>query len=72
VLSSAGIERGKATTNMRGRVRRVLRENDGNVEVYLLQLLIDSGYALCKDYLGEKLICGRETKSIIQKSSIIG
>lgn len=44
------IERGKTTTNMRGRVRRVLRENDGSVEVYLLQLPIDSGYALCEDY----------------------
>lgn len=42
------IERGKTTTNMRGRVRRVLRENDGSVEVYLLQLPIDSGYALCE------------------------
>src|SRR5258708_24317084 len=40
------IERGKTTTNMRGRVRRVLRENDGSVEVYLLQLPICSGYAL--------------------------
>ena len=44
------IERGKTTTNMRGRVRRVLRENDGRVEVYLLQLPIDSGYALCEHY----------------------
>jgi hypothetical protein len=38
------IERGKTTTNMRGRVRRVLRENDGSVEVYLLMLPINSGY----------------------------
>jgi hypothetical protein len=44
------IERGKTTTNMRGRVRRVLRQNDGSVEVYLLQLPIDSGHALCEDY----------------------
>lgn len=44
------IERGKTTTNMRGRVRRVLRENDGSVEVYLLQLPIDSGSALCEHY----------------------
>jgi hypothetical protein len=44
------LERGKTTTNMRGRVRRVLRENDGSVEVYLLELPIDSGDALCEDY----------------------
>jgi hypothetical protein len=44
------IERGKTTTNMRGRVRRTLRENDGSVEVYLLQLPIDSGHAMCGDY----------------------
>jgi hypothetical protein len=44
------IQRGKTTTNMRGRVRRVLRDNDGSVEVYLLQLPFDSGSALCEDY----------------------
>jgi hypothetical protein len=44
------IERGKTTTNMRGRVRRVLRENDGSVEVYLLELPIDSGHTLCENY----------------------
>jgi hypothetical protein len=44
------IERGKTTTNMRGRVRRTLREDDGSVEVYLLQLPIDSGYAMCEYY----------------------
>lgn len=44
------IQRGKTTTNMRGRVRRTLREDDGSVEVYLLQLPIDSGNALCEDY----------------------
>jgi hypothetical protein len=44
------IERGKTTTNMRGRVRRVLRENDGSVEVYLLELPIDSGHILCENY----------------------
>jgi hypothetical protein len=44
------IERGKTTTNMRGRVRRVLRENDGSVEVYLLQLPIESADGLCEDY----------------------
>jgi hypothetical protein len=44
------IERGKTTTNMRGRVRRVLREDDGIVEVYLLELPIDSGNALCENY----------------------
>ncbi len=44
------IERGKTTTNMRGRVRRVLRENDGSVEVYILELPIDSGFALCENY----------------------
>jgi hypothetical protein len=44
------IEPGKTTTNMRGRVRRTLRENDGSVEVYLLQLPIDSGYAMCEYY----------------------
>jgi hypothetical protein len=44
------IERGKTTTNMRGRVRRTLREDDGNVEVYLLQLPIDSVYAMCEYY----------------------
>jgi hypothetical protein len=38
------------TTNMRGRARRVLREKDGNVEVYLLELPIDSGYAWCEDF----------------------
>ena len=43
------------TTNMRGRVRRVLREDDGSVEVYLLELPIDSGHTSsendpdCKD-----------------------
>jgi hypothetical protein len=42
-------ERGKTTTNMRGRVRRVLRD-DGSVEVYLLQLPINSGYAMCDRY----------------------
>lgn len=44
------VERGKTTTNMRGRVRRVLREMDGSVEVYLLRLPIDSGHAMCEDY----------------------
>jgi len=44
------IERGKTTTNMRGRVRRALREDDGSVKVYLLQLPIDSGYAMCECY----------------------
>lgn len=44
------IERGKTTTNMRGRVRRVLRENDRSVEVYLLEFPIDSGSALCESY----------------------
>jgi hypothetical protein len=44
------IERGKTTTNMRGRVRRVLRQNDGSVDVYLLQFPIDPGYALCEHY----------------------
>ena len=44
------IERGKTTTNMRGRVRRVLRENDGSVEVYLLELPIDSAHTLCESY----------------------
>jgi hypothetical protein len=44
------IERGKTTTNMRGRVRRTLREDDGSVEVYLLQLPIDSGHAMCEHY----------------------
>jgi len=44
------IERGKTTINMRGRVRRVLRENDGSVEVYLLEIPIDSGYALREHY----------------------
>jgi hypothetical protein len=44
------VERGKTTTNMRGRVRRVLREMDGSVEVYLLGLPVDSGYAMCEDY----------------------
>jgi hypothetical protein len=41
-------ERGKTTTNMRGRVRRTMRENDGSVEVYLLELPIGSGSTLCK------------------------
>jgi hypothetical protein len=44
------VERGMTTTNMRGRVRRALRENDGRVEVYLLQLPVGSGYAMCEDY----------------------
>jgi hypothetical protein len=44
------IERGKTTTNMRGRVRRTLREKDGRVEVYLLQLPIDSDHAVCEYY----------------------
>jgi hypothetical protein len=44
------IERGMTTTNMRGRVRRVLREDDGSVEVYLLELPIDSGHILCENY----------------------
>lgn len=44
------IERGKTTTNMRGRVRRTLRENDGNIEVYLLELPVGSGYGMCEDY----------------------
>jgi len=44
------IERGKTTTNMRGRVRRVLREDDGSVEVYLLELPVSSGNAFCENY----------------------
>jgi hypothetical protein len=44
------VERGKTTTNMRGRVKRVLREMDGSVDVYLLGLPIDSGHAMCEDY----------------------
>src|SRR5439155_5014129 len=44
------IERGKTTTNMRGRVRRVLRENDGSVQVYLLELRLDSGHPVCEHY----------------------
>jgi len=43
-------ERGKTTTNMRGRVRRVMHDDGGSVEVYLLQLPIDSGYAMCDSY----------------------
>ena len=43
-------ERGRTTSNMRGRVRRVLRENDGRVEVYLLELPIGSGQGLCENY----------------------
>jgi hypothetical protein len=42
------IAQGMTTTNMKGRVRRVLREADGSVEVYLLQLPIDSGQAMCE------------------------
>jgi hypothetical protein len=40
-------ERGKTTTNMRGRVRRTMREDDGRVEVYLLELPIATGSSLC-------------------------
>jgi hypothetical protein len=43
------IAQGMTTTNMKGRVRRVLREADGSVEVYLLQLPIDSAEALCEE-----------------------
>jgi hypothetical protein len=35
---------------MRGRVRRVLRDDGGSLEVYLLQLPIYSGYAMCDSY----------------------
>ncbi len=44
------VQRGKTTTNMRGRVRRVLREMDGSAEVYLLGLPIDSANSMCEDY----------------------
>ena len=47
-------ERGKTTTNMRGRVRRALREGDGTVEVYLLEFPIDAGHGLCELYLACK------------------
>ncbi len=41
---------GKTTTNMKGRVRRVLREHDGKMEVYLLELPARSGLAWCEHY----------------------
>ena len=44
------IKRGKTTTNMRGRVRRTLRENDRSIEVYLLELPVGSGYGMCEDF----------------------
>jgi hypothetical protein len=40
-------ERGKTTTNMRGRVKRVLRDSTGRVDLYLLQLPVNSRYAMC-------------------------
>jgi hypothetical protein len=44
------IAQGMTTTNMKSRVRRVLRERDGSVEIYLLQLPIDAGQAMCEKY----------------------
>jgi hypothetical protein len=46
--------RGKTTDNMRGRVRRVLRNSSGRVEIYLLQLPVNSEYAMCPRYPGCK------------------
>lgn len=43
------IVQGMTTANMKGRARRVLRETDGSAEVYLLQLPIDSGEAMCEE-----------------------
>jgi hypothetical protein len=39
--------RGKTTTNMRGRIRRVVRDTTGRVEIYVLELPVNSGYAMC-------------------------
>lgn len=41
---------GMTTTNMKARVRRVLRERDGEIEVYLLELPACSGLSWCEHY----------------------
>jgi hypothetical protein len=54
----AGVEcppsRGKTTTNMRDRIARVLRDNTGRVEIYVLALPVNAGYAMCDRYPGCK------------------